>query len=203
MIKKKKSTAFSTKEYRKSGRERKIYVSRGRRKKNKTHNTEGVKFQRALVVQSHIPATGMCGQGVWGRHAISALWATPQQLTEEEGWRRGAGQRGGGECEDRVSPICWETVCLSSMIKENQKLVRTCCGARNCPCTGTCGQGRLWRCPPPSWSTATLSPGWTSGCLPTLQREETEREQQICWKWGEDEERERGGKIEGGKNKWG
>lgn len=109
-------------------------------------------------------------------------------------WQRRRGdaeeQGRGGKTEDKVSPICWETVCLSSMIKENQKLVHTCCGARNCPCTGTCGQGRLWRCPPLSWSTATLSPGWTSGCLPTLQREEMEREQ-ICWKWMK---RERGGR---------
>lgn len=35
--------------------------SRGRKK---THNTGGVKFQQALVAQNHIPAKGMCGQGV-------------------------------------------------------------------------------------------------------------------------------------------
>lgn len=93
------------------GRERFLSVVAAE-KKNKTHNTEGVKFQRALVVQSHIPATGMCGQGVWGRHAISALWATPQQLTEEEGWRRGAGQRGGGESVRTEWVLSVEKLCV-------------------------------------------------------------------------------------------
>lgn len=51
-----------TKEYRKKRQERKRCLSAVATKKN--HNTGGVKFQQALVAHNHIPAKGMCGQGV-------------------------------------------------------------------------------------------------------------------------------------------
>lgn len=82
-----------------------------------------------------------------------------------------------------VHDICWQSAsCTYNLIYlhrkqlkynnthyKRQRLFYTCCGARSFLYSGTCGRGRLWKCPPPSWSTATLYPGWTSGCLPTLQ----------------------------------
>lgn len=88
-IKKEKKCKKKTKECRKEEeREGDVFLSR-------EHNTGGVKFQQALMVQGHIPAKGMCGQGVCVRATCHhrALWATPQQLTSDEGWGRGAGQR--------------------------------------------------------------------------------------------------------------
>lgn len=46
-----------------------IYICGIRRGWKEKRNNGGVKFRQASVVRGHIPAKGMCGQRVGGRHA--------------------------------------------------------------------------------------------------------------------------------------
>lgn len=138
-----------------------------------------------------ITAKGMCGRGAGGgagRRYESAVWCNlihnvKKKLAEEQRKKKQwvchnvACQQPHDpddpvSCQPGGNPTLTHTHSKQiNAVNEGRGGSFTCCGAHNFLCTGTCGQERRWRCPPLSWSTATLCPGWTSGCLPTLSGE--------------------------------
>ncbi len=87
---------------RKEEREGDVFLSR-------EHNTGGVKFQQASVVQSHIPAKGMCGQGVWGRRAIDMPSGSPC-----DNWLTPGVKKSGGRNERGWRGVRWRRLCKVS-----------------------------------------------------------------------------------------
>lgn len=90
-----------------SERERETSFNHGHTHKKKNHNTGGVKFQRALVVQSYIPAKGMCVQGVRGaachQRAINVPFGPPRSNWHK---RREVMEKG-YEDEERQELLFW------------------------------------------------------------------------------------------------